>query len=99
MKGRIICRAKYRLTIGGLGLAHFAPHCARVNVENTNGKQNEERGIFIITPFPRAALRLPWATIFRPYGSCRLARYARKRFFQRDSISTPARRRLGLCPA
>jgi hypothetical protein len=40
---------------------------------------HEGRGIFIITPLPRAALRLPWATIFRPYGASGLARSARKR--------------------
>jgi hypothetical protein len=39
----------------------------------------------ISTPFPpRAALRLPWAIIFRPSGACRLARYARKRPYDDD---------------
>ena len=41
--------------------------------------EKDEWGIFMIASLPRAALRLPWATIFRPSGACRLARYVRKR--------------------
>jgi hypothetical protein len=39
---------------------------------------HEEWGLFIMTPFPRAAPRLPWAIIFRPSGASRLAHGARK---------------------
>jgi hypothetical protein len=40
--------------------------------------EKDERGIFIIASLPRAALRLPWAIIFRPDGARSSPRYARK---------------------